>query len=178
MLNKENLGEKKWATLQFAPLWVFNIVAGADGKVDKKEQNQFLEIIKHAVRFTNPLVHNILQSISEEFEDLLAKYEEDSREPYVGLADAINLVNEKDPENANVFKMYMFVIGFKIATASGGFLGMGDKMSFEEREVLHKIADVMNLSQKDLKNALTIAMDANALDIAAFYERWQEESKG
>ena len=39
MAFKEKYSSEEWKKLQFALLWVFDAVAGADNKIDKKEKH-------------------------------------------------------------------------------------------------------------------------------------------
>jgi hypothetical protein len=128
----------EWRTLQFAPLWVFGAVAGADGKVDEKELEALLKEISQWPLFKEPLVQETLLTLSQDFMNLMAHYKADSRNVLTGLKDVADLLDRKaTQEQAKNFKGAMLLIGRNTAQASGGgFLGTGDKISSEEKGAL------------------------------------------
>ncbi|HOM04218.1 MAG TPA: hypothetical protein PLU67_01860, partial [Candidatus Kapabacteria bacterium] len=64
MAYKELLPNEDWAILQSSIFSVFKMIAGADGKIDKKEKDAIEVIIKNSNKLNNSLAKEILQSVS------------------------------------------------------------------------------------------------------------------
>jgi hypothetical protein len=128
----------EWHTLQFAPLWVCTAVAGADGTVDKKEIGAVSKELSEWAQFKEPLAQEVLLSVGQDLENVMAQYQADSRNVLTGLKDVADLLDQKaTQEQAKNFKGALLHIGRNIAQASGGGLfGMGDKISAEEKTAL------------------------------------------
>ena len=165
--------DKEWLTLQLAPFWVFNQVAHADGNIDKREKKYFVEFFQDAVNFNNSLVRRILVSISNNFDGVNSSFLEESRGNFDGIKDAVALVDKISPEDSRKFRISMFVIGYKIANASGGvLLGLGDKICDSEKQSLDKISEILNFSESDLEEALSIIFDSPPGEVGKALEKW------
>nr|NIP22870.1 hypothetical protein [Phycisphaerae bacterium]NIW46342.1 hypothetical protein [Gammaproteobacteria bacterium]NIW97224.1 hypothetical protein [Phycisphaerae bacterium]NIX26685.1 hypothetical protein [Phycisphaerae bacterium] len=60
MSKQTSFSPKQWLSLQFAPLWVFLAVAGADGAIDKRELKALLLELDEALLYRDPLTNEIL----------------------------------------------------------------------------------------------------------------------
>jgi len=170
---REKFEDREWLTLQFTPFWVFSEVAHADGNIDQKEEKSFVEILRHTVKINNSLVRRILVSISNDFDGVNSSFLKESRGNFEGVKDAVALVDKISPEDSRKFRISMFVIGHKIANASGGgLLGLGDKISDSEKQSLDKISKILNFSERDLEEALSIIFDLPTGEVGKALEKW------
>ena len=142
MGNRELFDATEWRTLQFTPLWTFHAVAGADQKVDKKEQMALSKELAEGILYNNELAKEVLMSLVSELDHVLLAYSADNRDVMRGFSDAADLLDQKvSSDMANGFKHSMLLLGTNIAEASGGgFFGRGDKVSDEERAALAIVA--------------------------------------
>lgn len=136
--------QQEWQLLEFTPLWVFAAVAGADSKVDEKEMEAFLKDVSEAALYKEPLVRDVLMSLSSNFSESMTRFKEDSRPVDRGLADVAGLLERKsDNEEANNFKKAVVGIGLDVARASGRIFG--DKMSTDEKQALVIVASSLRV---------------------------------
>jgi len=118
--------EREWRTLQFAPLWVFAAVAGADSKIDKKERLTLAKELAGASICYGKLAFEVLSSVFEELPDVLREYDADSRDVANALREVDFLLSQKvTPQEARDFKEAIYHIGRLVAQASGGIFGIG-----------------------------------------------------
>ena len=132
---------KEWLTLQFAPLWVFVLVAGADGVLHRKELRVFTRALRKGVFSKDPLVHEVLWNLSRELDRVLGHFSEDSRHPDDGLREVADVISEKaEPRQLAAFAKALEGIGKKVAEASRpGPFRMGGKASPEEKTAIDGI---------------------------------------
>ncbi|MDP4848666.1 MAG: hypothetical protein NWR51_15555 [Akkermansiaceae bacterium] len=127
-----------WATLAKAPCLVFILVAAADGKVDAKEIKAFGSILENHESLPSSILSKILGIAQQNFESFIQEIVADGRSPQdqlLGLADLLK--SGKIPkEDAVVVAKGLLLLGKAIASASGGFLGFGSKISKEEKQAL------------------------------------------
>lgn len=135
---QEKFTAEEWFTLQFAPLWVFTFVGSADGKIDEKEFKAFASNVDGWAQFKEPLVQEVLLSLKQDFGNMLDKYRNDARKVDHALKEVADLLDKKvTPQQANMFKRAIIGIAADVAKASGGgFLGLGEKISTEEKNAL------------------------------------------
>ncbi|HEY4688703.1 MAG TPA: hypothetical protein VIK33_05280 [Anaerolineae bacterium] len=138
MNNRSLFTADEWRTLQFAPLWVFTAVAGADRSVDEKEVAALAKEIADWALYKEPLVQEILLSVALDLSNMMAQYRADSRNVMTGLSNVADVLDRKATvDQAKNFKGAMVLLGRNIAQASGGGLfGAGDKMSGDEKAAL------------------------------------------
>ena len=142
MSNRELFDAGEWRTLQFTPLWTFHTVAGADQKIDKKEQMALSKELAEGMLYNNDLAREVLTSLVGDLGQALAQFGADDRDWMRGLSDAADVLDHKvSADMANGFKSSMLLLGHNIAAASGGgFFGMGDKVSGEEKKAIVMVA--------------------------------------
>jgi len=146
----------EWVTLQYAVMWVFHSVAGADGVVDKKEQMALKQLTSNAKKFSNVLLQEVLTSLDSNSGSIFRQSMADPRGYKKGLAGAIAIVNKTLPqEEAISFKKHLIAIGFFIANTSGDKEKV--KVSQEEANIIAALAFNLGLKMEDLKSSPTIS---------------------
>jgi hypothetical protein len=140
--------KEEWRTLQFAPLWTFTAVAGADREIDDKEMAALAKELAEAPLYKDPLVREVLSTIVNNLAQIMREYAADSRDVLGGLGEVADLLDRKvAAEEAQSFKRAMLFIGHNIAEASGGGLfGRGEKTSDEEKAALVIVAASLRIA--------------------------------
>lgn len=143
---RDSYAPSEWQTLQFAPLWVFHAVAGADKNIDEKEMEALAKEIQDAPVFKDPLVREVMLSLAVDLATIMQAYGPDPRQVLQGLKDVADLVESKtSPAEANRFKAGMLYIGHNIAKASGGGIFHRDPVSKEEKGALVMVAAALRV---------------------------------
>jgi hypothetical protein len=131
-----------------APLVVFFLVAAADGKVDKKEIQKFISILKSSVEKGEggSLFANIVSGTVANFAELMQEI------PHLHPGEQLDCLRELleqllPPHDCYAFKKALMGLGVAIAEASGGFLGFGSKISAEEKATLDGIKLLLRLQE-------------------------------
>lgn len=147
MTGKDAFTSTEWQTLQFAPLWVFSAVAGADRTIDQKEVEALSTEIMDAPRFKEPLVREVLMSVAIDLVNIMEAYKRDTRDLMSGLRDVGNLLDRKVPkQQGEAFKRAMIFIGSNVAKASGGGILQRDPVSTEEKTALVMAAMALGIT--------------------------------
>lgn len=136
-----------------APFVIFYLVSAADGNVDKKEieafQGQCLALALGLKSLVGEGVQGIFVQYLGDMQAVMSRVvaELASAEGAVESLKRIRgAVDDSYPESeALAIKKFLFQIGHQIASASGGFLGFGSKVSKEEKAVLTAIAQIFNI---------------------------------
>jgi hypothetical protein len=136
--------EEESEMLARAPLMVFMLVAAADGKVYKKELAGFEAIIDAVMAGATPLLRKAMSEMLPQLERFLNEMAE--RNPVEDLQRVAAILDTHYPSEAEVFKRTLIAIAIKIANASGGFLGMGSKISKDEKIAIAAIAVTLGLA--------------------------------
>lgn len=145
MSKADSYTSQEWQTLQFAPFWVFFAVAGADGKIDKKEMSALATELAEASLYNDPLVSEVLTSVGDDLSNLMDLYLKDSRSWMSGLGEVQNVLeNNATSKQANSFKKSMLIIGHRIAEASGGWF-FRDPVCDEEKRAIVMIAATLGV---------------------------------
>ena len=137
--------QDEWKLLQFSALWVFQTVAVADGKIDETEVRALGRELSEAHLYHNPLASQTLQTLADDFNAIYKLFKTDERGPRDGLAAVADLVEERmGMDEARRFKMALLLLGRNIALAEGGgFLGLGERTSEQEKAALVTIASAL-----------------------------------
>ncbi len=148
MSKQTSFSPKQWLSLQFAPLWVFLAVAGADGAIDKRELKALLLELDEALLYRDPLTNEILSSLRADFENFMFRFGEDTRDVRSSLIQVANILDKAvTATEAQNFKKALLLIGQKVADASGtGAWGVHRQINEVEKEVLDQIATVLGQS--------------------------------
>ena len=147
---EEILSNEELRTLQLAPFWVFSSIAGADGKIDEKEKKAFSKELKDSSLYKNPLTKAILTTLNNEMDTLLTDLSSDPRNIEEGIRSVREIAEKADEKGAVLFCEDLFALGIRIADASGGFLGLGDKISEDEWKILEKVASWLDVDIEKL----------------------------
>lgn len=136
------LDDEDYKVLAYAPVAVFFIVAGADGKIDNKEARAFQkEVVAGMVAESEIMQRSIIYTLAN-FEDIFAELQSQKVNMKEKLEQIIAILDTKTSEDeALKFKISLLTIGKSIAEASGGFLGIfGSKISKKEKQALAMLA--------------------------------------
>jgi len=135
---------EEWRTLQFAPLWAFTAVAGADRSIDQKEMMALAKELAEAPLYKDALTREVLMSVGANLQSLMTAYRDDTRDVLTGLKDVADVLDRKaGPEEAQNFKQAMLLIVKNVAESSGGMFG--SKFSNEEKAAAVLIAQALRL---------------------------------
>lgn len=156
MAFKDAFTREEWEILQFTELWIFDLVARADGKIDIKEMDAMSVVKMNADKFENDLVKEVLKGRSGfGVKELRDDYINDETKIEAGLKKVCKLLDDKvDRTVAEEFKKTMLAIGFYIGHASGDYFE--SKLSEEEAEALKKAADYLSLNEDVLNSEPTV----------------------
>ena len=145
---RDSFTPEEWLTLQFAPLWVFVAVAGADEHIHEKELRALRRQLRKGNLHWERLANEALWSLSCSFDQLLQQFAEDSRRLLEGLEEVAQILDQKaPPEEASGFKKTLIHVGRCVAVASGGGpLGMGERVTAEEEAALWLVARALGVS--------------------------------
>ena len=145
MTTQATYSRKDWETLQFAPLWTFSAVAGADEDIDDREKEALGKELAEAALYKNPLVREVLFSIRENLPEVVERYSNDSRTLDRGLSQVADILErETTAGEADNFKRTMVGIGIEIAKASGPALG--GPVSEEEKAAIALVAGALRVN--------------------------------
>lgn len=133
--------------LQKSPFLIFFIVAAADGKVDKKEVEAFIKILSTPEILKNELMAYLISNVGSKIPNIISEMAIGQKD-YIGELTALKEVidTKLGAEHANNFKITLLKIGKKIAESSGGFFGLGSKISKEEKTALAGIAVCLDVN--------------------------------
>lgn len=141
MSYRNQFTNREWQTLQFAPLWVFTMIAGVDGKVEQKEVVMLAKELAEAPLYKSDLAKEVFTSVGLNFETVWPAYQRDERDVVAGLREAGKLLDEKLPSHdAEHFKRSLIFLGKQILEGSRGLIFKKDKSKEEAALVLAAIA--------------------------------------
>jgi hypothetical protein len=152
---EEIFQENEWSLLCETPAIVLNSVGGADGKLDKKEIEAFIQFAKRKNTFKSTLMNNILPDNPDEYivSTTSKKYNKLELKEKLRLADNI-LVNKLDEFDMKQFKHHLIALGMHIANATGKMFS--DKISEEENEALVQLAKFIDIDINHLLRSTEI----------------------
>lgn len=134
--------------LTMAPLWIADFVGRADEEVDRKEAAALLRDLSRADLAEQPLVRDVLQAASKDFNEVLARLQEDPRTYRQGLEDTRKVLDSKaDVEEGEALKRQLLGVGVHVARSSGPADG---KVSEEEKERLASAATMLGISPSEI----------------------------
>lgn len=124
-----------------SPILVCILIAGADGKIDRKEIKEALSFAEKKQRVSVSSVSALFKEITKDFEDKLKSliqsypYETTQRTPMIveELAGLNEIWRKVDASFASEFYKTLLSISESIATSSGGLLGYKSVGSEEAR---------------------------------------------
>jgi hypothetical protein len=135
---REQYSAEEWATLEFAPLWMFTGVAGIDENVDDQEVGTLAKELAEWALYKEPMVQEVMLSVGQNLPEVMTRYHGDSRNVLVGLKDVSALLDRKaTADQAKNFRGAMMLLGRNIAEASGsGIAGTESNASIEEKAAM------------------------------------------
>jgi hypothetical protein len=127
----KNLDSQESEILLRAPVLVCILIAGADGNIDRKEILKAISLASQK-RESHGILAAYFQEVFFDFEDKLRiliqsfPYESAQRNPLLvqELSTVSSLLSRIDPDFAKSFYQMLLELAEKIATSSGGWLGM------------------------------------------------------
>ncbi|HEX5170617.1 MAG TPA: hypothetical protein VFW11_15680 [Cyclobacteriaceae bacterium] len=136
----ESLNDREVEIMFKAPILVCLLVAGADGNIDKKEINEAISIAGRQAR-SRAVLLEYLQSASEDFEDkimiLKQSYPEEAAEREALIVKELTELNAVFPKISKTFAVQFYSmlkeLALKVASSSGGWLGLNSVGSEEEQ---------------------------------------------
>ncbi len=155
MKYKDYFDEEEWLTIQYALMWVFRGVAGADGKIDKEEQLALTKVIKSHPNIDNPFIKEVFKTLEANPGIIFRQSINDHRDYRKGLDETAAILDSKvSMEIALNFKKVLTAAGIFVANSSGEMTG--SKISEEEVEQLSKLAFHLKISMEELRQEPTI----------------------
>ena len=145
--------EEKAEALAMAPASCFFLVAAIDGTIDKKEIKAFVKDLQQQSNHGNELIKTVFQAAPARFENDVSQISELGGGAILmlplKLITARAYATEIAPELADEFCQTLYDLAVKVASASGGFLGFGNKIGKEEQSAL----DLLKTVLLDIKEA-------------------------
>jgi len=145
---KEKFTQEEWQLLKLLPFQVFVLVAGADGRIDKEEVAQLQKDLRDAPFYKDPLHRELfIDILSSDINALITEAADVTKLAARASQMKAILQQKLTPEEYQRFVGSMFINGVKVARASGGgVLGLGDKVSEEEKRALALFATMFDRS--------------------------------
>ncbi|AJQ92559.1 hypothetical protein [Gynuella sunshinyii] len=139
------LTEDERGLIKTSPVFVFLAIAGADGTVDKKETDAFIQNLQSPPATDNGLIRYVFADCQKSGLQYInailgSRQLADPDQTFALIADAA----DKLGENGSELKSTLFDLAKRIASSSGGFLGFGSKIGKEEKAIL----DIMQMHFK------------------------------
>jgi len=139
--NFEQFSPAEWSTLRQSPVLVYLASAVADGRVDRKEVASFRDLLDSPDKIESELMRALIADIGDELPALIASVQAAQGDFLLELSRVATLVESKlSADDAKQFKRSLLYVGKTVAEASGGFLGLGDKVGHEEKATLAAVS--------------------------------------
>lgn len=141
----DSLAAEDWAILAKAPCIVFLLVASADGRIDRKELALFRSVLKNNEGIPSPIFGTILTITKANVRQLISEIGRSEMSITQQLLQISFLLQSgKIPrDEAVAIARCLCKLGKAVASASGGFLGLGPKISRKEAEMLDFLKTVL-----------------------------------
>ncbi len=139
----ENLREDEVQVLLDAPVYVSILIAGADGKIDKSERKEAIEVARSKQSRAREQLVEYYKMVGESFEDkfnsLIESLPEDTKDRNTDIEQELRKLNFILPKIDRPFAIKFYAslkdLAKKIAEASGGILGYLS-VSYEEQTLM------------------------------------------
>lgn len=149
---KDRFSDEEWHLLKFLPFQAFMLVAAADGVVDESEMGILSAQLREAATLIDPLHRALFVDLVQE--DLQEYVQGSTPDRFAESLDPMKalLRDRLSEEEYQSFVASLFASGLEVARASGGrFLGVGDKVSREEMDMLATFAAAFGLEPQALE---------------------------
>ncbi len=134
---RERFTDEEWQQLKQIPFQIFFVVAMADGKVDAKEIAAFVNRTEAAASLDNPLLRELMHGLSQdEIRNHLANPPSSNEAEQLSRTVRAILRDKLVPGEKFEFIGAALALGLEVAQASGGFFGLGSKVSKVEKQAL------------------------------------------
>ncbi|WP_395739979.1 hypothetical protein [Prosthecobacter sp.] len=143
----DRLQEEELDLMSLGFIAAFTLVAGADGKMGRKEMETFVNLIEslQQAEHLGPVVQSLTR-IPSVLDSLWPLATARNAQPMKLVQAAIRLVEERlDPAEHAAYCALIMTLAEATAEAEGGFLGMGSKISKEERVVLDHLKAIIGI---------------------------------
>jgi len=142
--------EDEWNFIAQGPVLAFLLVAASDGKVDKKEVESFGKVLNGlAAQQENAAVARMMRTTAEQFHEILPRLLSGKTNPAHVMQALTMLINDRfSPEDSKLMKASLLFLAHQVAASSGGFLGMGPKISKDEKMALAALAGMLGLIEQ------------------------------
>ena len=149
---KEKFTDEEWQLLKILPFQVFILVAGADGRIDQEEVAQLQKDLRDAPFYKDALHKELFLDILSSDINALIREAADVSKLAERASQVKALLKQKlTPDEYQRFLGSMFINGVRVARASGGgVLGLGEKVSDEEKRALTAFAATFELNLASL----------------------------
>lgn len=139
----ENLREDEVQVLLDAPVYVSILIAGADGKIDKSERKEAIEVARSKQSRAREQLVEYYKMVGESFEgkfnSLIESLPEDTKDRNTDIEQELRKLNFILPKIDRPFAIKFYAslkdLAKKIAEASGGILGYLS-VSYEEQTLM------------------------------------------
>lgn len=139
----ENLREDEVNVMLKAPVYVAILIAGADGKIDKSERKEAIEVARSRQSRAREQLVEYYKAVGETFEadfnELVSSLPEDVKDRNTDIEQELRKLNFILPKIDRVFAIKLYAslkdLAKKIAEASGGVLGYLS-VSYEEKTLM------------------------------------------
>ncbi len=136
-----DFAKEDFEKLKLAPFLIFFFVAGADGKIDKKEVTVFMELLTSSEYLSNPLFNRVITNVINDVPTIISELANQTID-YIAELSMLKLITDRYlvENEANEFKILLLLLGQKIAQASTAELDASTQISQEENAALAAIA--------------------------------------
>jgi len=143
---RDRFSALEWHKLLRLPGVVFMAVAMADGRADSGEQNCFLDYLNQSSH-VDPLVRALFNQVAEKGPEALEV--EQLLEGHVAfLEDIRNILEQRlSQDERRTFLAGLLGLGHHVAAATGGFFGLGNRVSAVEEARLAEVSQALGLPQ-------------------------------
>ena len=141
---KERFSTEEWEDLKTLPIVVCVLTAAADGKVDQKEAREIVRQLREGAALKDELHRELIVDLASSGGVAQKGMDRQGAENIVERVKGALKAKLSDDEYQR-FISSLFLSGMRVASSSGGFLGMGDKVSKEEKAMLGAIATLFDL---------------------------------
>lgn len=137
---------EEWNLLCCAPISIFCLIAGSDGKIDKKEFLAFAKMLMGLKHYDHELINSVYKGTVDNIEDKFNSVVKNLDLLIPNVKKIRPMLKDKvEDKIADEFCKSLLFVGVKVATASGGILGFGAKISKVEKEMLVRISTMLDL---------------------------------
>ncbi|MFC7339267.1 hypothetical protein ACFQY0_18890 [Haloferula chungangensis] len=147
------LSAEEQELLDRSPIIIFLLVAAADGNIDRKELESFRKVLHSLTDLPPSMFKGILLRCLNEIQRHFSEIMSAPLNPLTLMVEipSISAAIAKCPaEEQPAIREGLYRLAHKIASASGGFLGFGSKISKGERASLKLLASLLEVEPKSI----------------------------